>query len=205
MGDVGVTRVYLVRHGQSQKNTLDKGQLMTAKQYDEYLRWQTEAPLTQRGVEEVYGAANWLAQVIPAPVRLYADTTARTLQTGSILAGRLGLSAIPTSELREVQCRGFPAWLPPLPLRAFILLDRLALFIPWPNEGTWYTGMARAQMDLCRFTEASLDPAPASVVAVSHHLFIQLVVLYARLSRGWKVTRTDKSPAGISVVERVGA
>lgn len=207
---MGVRRVYLVRHGESEKNTVEKWQVITARQYDAYLRWQTTAPLTEKGAQQVNETAAWLAQVLPAPDRLYADTMKRTEQTAALIGTRLRLAVTPSAKLNEVHTRGFPHWLPPLPLKTFVLLDRLALFIPWPHEPTWYSGLARARCLLRSLSGASRNPGyhdgggpdTAPVVLVSHHLFIRLVVLYATLSRHWHVITSDVAPAGISIVER---
>lgn len=199
---MAATRIYLVRHGQSDKNTLDKARVVTAMQYDEYLRWQTAAPLTEKGAKQVKRAARWLAEVLPPPAHLYASTTKRTEQTAALLARQLDLSVHLMPDLNEVHSRGFPRWLPPLPLRLFVLLDRLALFIPWPHDETWYSGLARAAQVIRCVSGASSGMDSQCVVCISHHLFIRLMLLYARVSRGWHVARTDTSPAGISMIER---
>lgn len=201
-GHLRVSRLYLVRHGQSNKNTLPKWHFMTAKQYDAYLCWQVEVPLTPKGAKQVKHTARWLAAVLPPPKCVYADTSKRTRETAKLIAKELGLQIMPTSELREVQARAFPRWLPPLPLRVFILLDRLALLVPWPHEGTWYSGLTRAQRVLRAFSADSPASDVHTAIVVSHHLFIRLMVLYARLSPAWRVTKTSTATAGVSVVER---
>ncbi|HEX6819341.1 MAG TPA: histidine phosphatase family protein [Ktedonobacterales bacterium] len=201
-GGSGAQRLYLVRHGQSDKNALPKWRLMTAKQYDKYLRWQVEAPLTAKGAKQVKHTARWIADVLPHPERIYADTSKRTRETAKLIAKILGVQFMPTSELREVHARGFARWLPPLPLRVFILLDRLALFVPWPHEGTWYSGLGRARRVLRQVSASTPAHDEQSAIVVSHHLFIQLMLLYARLSPGWRVIRRSTKTAGASVVER---
>lgn len=201
-GKRGAQRVYLVRHGQSDKNILPKWHFMAAKQYDEYLCWQVEALLTPKGAKQVKRTARWLADVLPRPTCVYADTAKRTQQTAKLIATKLGVPVLPTAELREVHARAFPRWLPRLPLRVFIALDRLALFIPWRHEGTWYSGLLRAGRVLRQFADSASSEGEQTTLVVSHHLFIWLMVVYAWLSPAWRVRRFSSATAGVSVVER---
>lgn len=201
-GEFHIRRLYVVRHGQSDKNTLPKWRPLTAKQYDRYLRAQVESPLTPKGTKQVTRSAKWLEGVLPRPACIYASTAKRTRETAKLIGKQLGIQMESSKELREVHARSFPRWLPPLPLRIYIVLDRLALFIPWPREETWYSGLLRARNDLRQIAGGLSSSHEQSAIIVSHHLLIRLMILYARISPGWRVTKHDVSTAGVSVIER---
>lgn len=201
-GNSSVRRLYVVRHGQSEKNTLPKWRPLTAKQYDQYLRAQVKSTLTPKGTKQVKRAAKWLDGALPRPACIYVSTTKRTRETAKRISNELGIQIEADKKLREVGARGFPRWLPPLPLRVYVVLDRLALFVPWPHEETWYSGLLRARGVLREIAGELASTHAQSAIVVSHHLLIQLMILYARLSPSWRVTKRDVSTAGVSVLER---
>lgn len=87
MNDANWTRLYFVRHGETEWNSQG--------------RWQgwLDSPLTPTGIRQATGAAEKLKDV--APKAIYSSDAGRALQTARIIGDELGLKPSVTESLRE--------------------------------------------------------------------------------------------------------
>jgi broad specificity phosphatase PhoE len=82
------TRLYLVRHGQTDLNR------------DRRFRGMSDAPLNERGREEAAGAARLLA--LKSVSLVYTSPVNRAVETARIVAERLGLDVHPDDGLNDI-------------------------------------------------------------------------------------------------------
>lgn len=85
---VGVTTVYITRHGETVWNV------------ERRLQGWADSPLTERGVRQAHWLREALRQVTVDAV--YSSSTARAMATAKILAAGRGLGVVPCDDLREL-------------------------------------------------------------------------------------------------------
>ncbi|MBQ9860370.1 MAG: histidine phosphatase family protein [Clostridia bacterium] len=83
-----MTRLYFVRHGESESNTENR------------FTGQLNIPLSKKGREQAERTADYLQDVPLTAV--YASDLSRAFETGQAIAKRHGLTAVPTPHLREI-------------------------------------------------------------------------------------------------------
>ena len=98
-GDSRVTRVLLVRHGQ------------TAWNREERFRGQVDVPLNDTGLKQAEAVARRVASDW-RPVAIYASSLQRTLQTATAIARACGLSATLHDGLLDIDYGGFAGLTP---------------------------------------------------------------------------------------------
>ncbi|MBQ8683310.1 MAG: histidine phosphatase family protein [Clostridia bacterium] len=83
-----MTRLYFIRHGESESNI------------DARFTGQLDIPLSEKGREQAKLTAAYLREVPFTAV--YASDLSRAYETGQIIAEQSGLMAVPTPHLREI-------------------------------------------------------------------------------------------------------
>ncbi len=84
------TRLFLVRHAETEWNT------------SRIFQGHLDSPITPRGLRQAQELAERLA---PEGIRaVYSSDQARSMRTAQVVAQRLKLQVIPSSELREIDC-----------------------------------------------------------------------------------------------------
>jgi probable phosphoglycerate mutase len=158
----GATRLYLVRHAQSQGNT---GEDLASG----------DADLTDVGREQARRLGERLkTQKINC---VYASPLRRTQQTASAIAGACGLEVIPKADLREVQLGQADYDIRLLPDKEREKVARLIT-----TEGTWDAFPGSEGSDAARNRVRSVireivnDHPGERLVAVAHAAFIQTFV-----------------------------
>ncbi len=85
-----MTRILLVRHGESEANQKD------------IFAGHLDAKLTEKGLEQAKLTAEYIAETYKAD-KAYASDLQRAFVTGKTIADRLGLEITPTKQMREIE------------------------------------------------------------------------------------------------------
>jgi broad specificity phosphatase PhoE len=156
------TRLYLVRHAQSQGNT---GEDLTTGDPD----------LTDVGWEQARRLGERLKTQRLS--RIYSSPLRRTQQTASAIADASGLEVVPKADLREVQLGQADYDIRLLPEKEREKVARLIM-----TEGTWDAfpgseGSDAARKRVCDVIHEIVDEHPRErLVVVAHAAFIQTFV-----------------------------
>ncbi|HEY1012330.1 MAG TPA: histidine phosphatase family protein [Herpetosiphonaceae bacterium] len=194
--------VYLIRHGQSEENTLDLRRRISMEDFAAAIRGTMNVPLTPTGIEQAQAAA---AQLAPLGLtRLYASPFVRAQHTAQIIGAGTGLEIRTVEELREIM-----PIIPPV-LRANQQRQFGALYI----RGLIHQAIARRVREgetlwtaYRRVTKVwsaiSAEWQPEDKIAIiAHRGFLGVLLRYLAWQPGWQVVRRNLSNAGISEVRR---
>ncbi|MHB0870118.1 MAG: histidine phosphatase family protein [Chloroflexota bacterium] len=167
------TRLFLVRHGETEWNT--------AQIFQGHL----DSPLTPTGLRQAAQLASRLASEGIAAI--YSSDQGRAMRTAQVAASRLGLIAAPRADLREIDCGDWTGQ------------SYGDVRIRWPREFEgWRSrphlhrmpggeGVAQVQKRSLRFLAEIRQRHPGQAVcAVTHNTVVRTLVCHLQ---GWPLSR----------------
>ncbi|NJM04978.1 histidine phosphatase family protein [Candidatus Gracilibacteria bacterium] len=192
--------VYLIRHAQSEENTLNLRQQVSRADFNRIVGQSALSPITPHGRAQAEAVAISFNGI---PIdRLYSSPFLRALQTAEIIGGRFSLAPIVLADLREILPRTMPEQRSARSLRRLFIQSYLEMLLPGqgsPQGEGWREAYTRVKRAFAAITE---EPAE-NVVAVAHRGTIGLILWGLRRSPQWRVLSRDLSNTGVSLVQRV--
>lgn len=184
-----MTRIILVRHGQTQLNLGDR------------VRGQVDVPLDPLGMQQAEAAAEAIATTW-RPVAVYCSPLLRTVQTAEVIARRVGLEAQPHQGLLDIH---FGEW---QGLELSVVRERWPEImrqwieepakVQFPGGENFQVVRERGMAAIREFIDRYPDD---DVVAVAHNV-VNRVLLCAMLgldnSHYWNI---EQGPTAINVIE----
>ncbi|NOK60762.1 MAG: Broad specificity phosphatase PhoE [Chloroflexi bacterium AL-W] len=189
-------KVYLIRHAQSEENTLSLRAKASISDYNTIIRGSSISPLTDRGIEQAHAVAQQLAD---KPIeRLYCSPFLRAIDTATVIGQSIDLPPQIVDDLREVMPRTLSERHRDGPLGRHIIRAYFSMLWTGGSDESWASSYQRAKRAWSQITCQDAQ----EIVAVAHRGLIGLILLALRSDPHWQIIKRDLHNCGISLVVR---
>ncbi|MEM8529827.1 MAG: histidine phosphatase family protein [Chloroflexota bacterium] len=189
-------KVYLIRHAQSEENTLSLRATASIRAYNAIVRESSTSPLTNRGIDQAHAVAQ---QFVDKPLeRIYSSPYLRALDTATVIGQSLGLTPEIVDDLREVMPRTLSERHRDGPLGRHIFRAYFSMLWTGGSDESWATSYQRAKRAWSQITGQEAQ----AIIAVAHRGLIGLILLALRRDPRWQIVKRDLNNCGVSLVVR---
>ena len=191
-------RVYLIRHGEVNGNTLQLDQPVTAGEFNTFLAEIANELINATGIAQIEAIAPLIASYHLSC--LVTSPLPRAQQTAAILGDKTGLPVIVDPTLYEL----LPALVPGPPerehtIKGAYVRSGLRLANPFARDyETFFTGFLRVR----RAWRALLRTNQSDFGIVGHQGIFRMLFLWVHLTPRWRLVQGDTRNGGISIVAR---